>query len=85
MEHISVTPDVEMNPWDDLAGRVAHMGKIHRAGVLRHGTRDGRATIAIVVQLEDGNYAIAETTWRLFKAMYTAMAASPVIAEETPD
>ena len=82
MEHIQVRLDVEAEPWVDLLDKPITMGKIKRAGMLRHGTKEGRATIALVGEMEDGTTVILETTWRLFKMAYTLMAASPVAAEE---
>lgn len=86
MVHIvSVTPDVEMNPWTDLEGKIAAHGELVRAGALRNGTTDGRATVALVAKLDSGELVVIETTWRLFKSTYVGLSSGPVIAEEIPD
>lgn len=82
---ITITPDIERAPWTDLNEATTLQGTIERLGLLRNGTQQGRATVAMVVRLPDGTEAIAETTWRLFSLASRALAASPVAAEETLD
>lgn len=84
MEPLSVIPDIERAPWSDLPVNVLQ-GRLERLGLLRNGTQQGRATIAMVVRLPDGTPVVAETTWRLFNLAARALAASPIASEETLD
>lgn len=84
---ISATPldvrtDMEQAPWVDVQPKNILHGRIERIGLLRHGTSHGRASIAILIRLDDGRAVIGETTWRLFDTAAKALAASPVAAEE---
>jgi hypothetical protein len=84
MTPLDVRTDMDTNPWThvrpaDLAGQ----GRLESVGLLRHGTAEGRATVALLVKLEDGRYVVAETTWRLFNSAARALAGSPAAAEET--
>lgn len=81
---LSITLDVERSPWDDLPPEVPH-GMLSRVGLLRHGTVEGRATVGIVVTLDDGTHVVAETTWALLRTAFTALEASPIVAEEVID
>lgn len=84
---LTVTPDVDNNPWLDLRGKVANPDGtpivIERIGLLRHGTKEGRATVAVVIRMPDGRALIAEQTWRNFKVAFAALAAGPAASEET--
>lgn len=79
---LQVTTDVEQEPWTHLdpvaVGHVSHIG------LLRHGTSEGRAAVALVVTTEDGQQIVGQTTWALFDWAYQTLAHSPVIAEELP-
>jgi len=83
MIDLTITPDIDRAPWTDLTEVIP--GKLTRIGLLRNGTEQGRATIALVIQLDDGSHVVAETTWRLFNASARALAVSPVAREETQD
>lgn len=85
MTEVQITPDVERAPWTDLAADQLLTGVWERVGLLRHGTTEGRASVAMVVRLPDGRPVIVETTWRLFWTTARALAASPVAAEEVAD
>lgn len=76
-----VIPDVERAPFTDLGLNTPH-GRLERVGLLRNGTANGKASVAVVVQLDDGTHVIAETTWALFNGAARALAASPIAAEE---
>lgn len=79
---IDVRPDMDQAPWTDLPRKDILHGQVERAGLLRHGTSDGRASVALVVRLDDGRPVVAETTWRLFNTAARALAASPAAREE---
>ena len=81
MEPLTVTPDVERAPWTDIPPSAPH-GKLERIGLLRNGTEQGRATVGLVIKLDDGTHVVAETTWRLFNTSARALAASPIASEE---
>lgn len=84
MTPLSITLDVERNPWTDIPPKGPN-GMLTRVGLLRHGTEGGKASVGLVVELEDGTKVIAQTTWALFRTAYAAMAASPIVAEEVID
>lgn len=84
MTPIRITPDIERAPWDDLTRDTPH-GRVARVGLLRNGTSEGRASAAVVIELDDGSHVIAETTWRLLRLAVRALAAGPVGSEETDD
>lgn len=81
---LDVRTDVELNPYTQLDPKATLHGQLVSIGLLRNGTVEGRASVALVVRLDDGQHVIAETTWRLFNTAAGALAASPTIAEETP-
>jgi hypothetical protein len=85
MTPLAVTPDVERAPWTDLRLRPGDDGALARIGLLRHATVQGKAGVAVVIDLPDGTQVIGQTTWALFRAAYAALAASPVAAEEVID
>lgn len=81
MEPLSITPDIERAPWNDIP-HTTPQGKLERIGLLRNGTHEGRATVGMIIRLEDGTAVVAETTWRLFNSAARALAASPIASEE---
>lgn len=78
--------DVRLNgdgAFDDVDPRkLAGRGDIVRAAILRNGTAGGRASIALLIRLDDGRLVVAETTYRLAYTAARAIGASPVAAEE---
>ena len=83
MTHLQITPDIDRAPWFDLEPE--HEGTLERIGLLRNGTHEGRASVGLVIQLEDGTHVIAQTTWRLLHNAVRALAAGPIGSEETQD
>lgn len=83
MPDLTITPDIERAPWTDI--EAPSRGTLERIGLLRNGTVEGRATVALVIRLDDGTAVIVETTWRLFNTSARALAVSPVAQEETQD
>lgn len=82
MTPLQITPDIGQSPWADLRLREGDAGLLVRIGLLRHGTVDGTASVALLVELPDGRRVVAQTTWALLRTAYIALAASPVAAEE---
>lgn len=80
---LDVRTDIERAPYTELDPKATLHGQLVSIGLLRNGTTKGRASVALVVRLDDGRHVIAETTWRLFNTAAQALAASPTIAEET--
>jgi len=80
---LDVRPDVAQAPYTELDPEATLHGQLVSIGLLRNGTTEGRASVALVARLDDGRYVIAETTWRLFNTASRALAASPAVAEET--
>ena len=71
---LTVTLDIEKNPWTDLIGTEAAegMARIHKIGRLKNGTESGKETVCLHIVTPDGKSHIAETTMAL---MVNAMAA----------
>lgn len=74
---------MERNPWIDLDPTLVVHGTVERIGLLRNSTTAGRASVSLAIQLDDGRIVIADTTWRLFDSAARALAATPIVAEET--
>ncbi|KLL11569.1 MULTISPECIES: hypothetical protein [Protofrankia] len=83
--HLEVRPDLDRHPWSDLAEPRPLHGHLARIGMLRHGTTSGRASVGLAIQLDDGRWVVAETTWRLFRGAARALSSSPTAAEEDTD
>lgn len=82
---LNIRPDMEQAPWTHVDPGTVLTGQLVSIGLLRHGTREGRASVALLVELADGRHVVAETTFRLFNTAARALAASPVAAEEIID
>jgi hypothetical protein len=79
---IAVYPDGD-GAFSDIDRSRLEAGMVERVALLRHGTRGGRASVAVLIRLADGRAVIGQTTYRLAQAAARALAASPVAAEET--
>jgi chloramphenicol 3-O-phosphotransferase len=60
-------------PFPELADQTVHYCVIDKVVVLQGGTAAGRSTVALMIQLPDGSWAMAETTARLFEVMAAAV------------
>jgi hypothetical protein len=78
---LDVRPDAERDPWPDIADDTPE-GRLARIGLLRSGTASGRATVSMLVELEDGSRVFVQTTWRLLYTAVRALHASPLGQEE---
>ncbi|OHV46634.1 hypothetical protein BBK14_01945 [Parafrankia soli] len=83
MTGLSIVPDLDRAPWTDLTNPTP--AQLTRIGLLRNGATTGRASVGLVLELEDGTQVIAQTTWRLLHTAVRALAAGPVGSEETQD
>lgn len=83
MTPIQVTPDIGQNPWRDLD--VDASGMVTRIGLLRNGTKLGKASVALVITTDDGQQIVGQTTWATLRMAYLALAGSAVAAEEVID
>jgi hypothetical protein len=79
---LSIFPDAEQRNSLDPKRPVVE-AKLTGVGLLRHGTSEGKASIAMFVMLPDGTQVLAQTTWAAFHTAAKALAASPIAAEET--
>lgn len=73
MNALSVTPNLEALPWDDLPPSIAE-ATLERVGGLPGGTMEGRATVSLLLRLPDGTPIFAQTTLRLFYGAAQAIA-----------
>jgi hypothetical protein len=78
---LDVRPDVEQHPWLDIADNTPE-GQLVRIGLLRSGTAGGRASVGMLVKLEDGSQIVVQTTWRLLYTAVRALHVSPLGQEE---
>lgn len=80
---LSITLNLELDPWTDLHGNVeGQMASIERIGLLPAGTVEGRATVELLIRTESGHLIVAETTLRLFNLAIHALLASPIAQME---
>jgi len=79
---LSITTNLDLNPWTDLTIDEITPGTIERVGVLPNGTEQGRACVELLIRLPDGRVVVAETTLRLFNLAARAIAATPVAQME---
>jgi hypothetical protein len=70
--HLDLNLDIEQRPWTDMLDRGVIDGELTRMGVLRAGTNAGLPSIAMVVELPDGNAVMVQTTWRILHAAVRA-------------
>lgn len=86
MLRLDVNLNMELEPWSDLlegvqAGRT-RMGDWTRVGILPAGMESGRASVAIVVTLDDGSQVIGQTSLRNFLMAAAAISAAPLTQME---
>lgn len=79
---LNITLNLDIDPWTDLQEAEVPFGNVVRIGVLPNGTQQGRATVALVIELEDGTLVGAQTTLRLFHMAAAAVLASPTAQME---
>lgn len=79
---LDVRLDMDRAPWTHIDPKAVAHGRVESVGLLRHGTAEGRASVALLIRLDDGRHVVAETTFRLAHTAARALAASPVVAEE---
>lgn len=80
MTSIDIRPNLDTAPLEDVLTSPAQAlhGTVTLLGLLPNGTSGGKASVAMVITLDDGKQVIAETTWRVFNSAARALAASPV-------
>jgi hypothetical protein len=81
MTHLSITPNIELNPWEDLAADLAdanRFGTISRIGLLPSGMVSGRPALMLAITLPDGRVVAGQTSWAMAKSALRALEASPV-------
>lgn len=85
---MSVTPNLELNPWTDVSrddlglNPDGQSAVIERAGLLPNATEQGRPCVELLVRLPDGRLLVVETTLRLFRTASAALLAAPVAQME---
>lgn len=81
---LDVNTNIQDGDWSDLP-QPTLPGALIRIGLLRNGTSQGRAVVAMAVRLEDGSTVLVQTTWRLMRTAVAALEAGPVGSEEVHD
>lgn len=79
---LSITTNLDIDPWTDLQGKLSTGGQIERIGVLPNGTESERACVEFLIRTDDGRLLVAETTLRLFRVAAAAVLATPVAQME---
>lgn len=79
---LEITSDLDQSPWSDYDIEQTAEAAIERIGLIRNGTTQGRAVIAIAVRLPDDRVVIAETTWRLFSTAARSLAQTEIARNE---
>ena len=85
---LTITPNLDLDPWDDLRGDPSLidtggvMPSLRRIGILPQGMQSGRASVAFVIDLPDGRKLMAETSLALFRIAARAIEAAPVTQME---
>lgn len=59
----------DLPPYPELQEKAIHTCKFDRVVILQNGTEQGRATVALLVDLPDGSVAHVETTARMFETV----------------
>lgn len=82
MTYLQINTDLDRAPWNDIPLDEMLHGTITRVGLLANATNEGKAALALAVQLDDGRMVIAEVTWRAFYVAIHALAGSPIGSQE---
>lgn len=69
---ISLTPDIDKAPWNDLKN-TKELGIISRIGRLTKGTQSGKSVVMIAIKFEDGTEVVGQTTMDLFEGASKVM------------
>lgn len=83
MTPLTLHLDCEQHPLP--TERLVGHGTLSNIGLLRHGTDRGKASIAVIVTLDDGSQVLGQTTWALLRTAFAGLNASPIVAEEVID
>lgn len=77
MPNLSITPNIEKAPWEDLnlseIEDGGQLGEVIRIGRLPRGTQGGKSTVAILVRSQSGKFVMVQTTLRLLWNAVKAM------------
>lgn len=71
MPALSVTPNIEANPWPESKGMP--FGEITKIGRLPRGMESGRSTVTICITLADGATVYGQTSLRNMNAAMIAL------------
>lgn len=80
---LNIFPDASVHFDLDPERPQIHEASLTSLGMLRHGTKGGRAVVVVVTTLPDGTQVVAQTTWALFNTAAKALAHTPIASEET--
>lgn len=81
--HVSLTANLDIDPWTDLLPGPIPEAALRRVGVLPNGTSEQRAVVALLVEYE-GKPVMVQVTWRMWQTLNAALAATPVMQMEDP-
>ena len=90
MTMLTVIPDLEQQEFIDwkraqACNRKHGEGTVTGVGLMRNGTKGGKAVVMFRIEQPDGSQVIGQTTWALLRTAYGALAATPIVAEEVID
>lgn len=88
MPELQLTLDLENAPWRDIMDKPLlnpqvdghyQAAKLVRIGLLAGGMVEGAPSIAMAIEMPDGSYLLAETSWRLFTTTAKAFKVAPIV------
>lgn len=90
MSQLSITPNIELNPWTDLldarAAEILIDGEVSRIGLLPAGMASGKAAVEMAGVVRRGPHEgqpfVVEMSWAMFRMAFAALQASPVVEME---
>lgn len=81
MTPLSITPNIENAPWDDLDPTQLTEIRLERIGLMPGGTGSGQPAVMLLMRDANGKPVITQTTFALFEAASRALLASPLGSE----
>jgi hypothetical protein len=81
MSELSITMNLDAEPWSDLSELHVEDGVVERIGLLPDGMASGKPVCAMVVRLSNSEVVIAQVSWQMLKTAVHAFEVSPIVAE----
>lgn len=82
MNVIDVRADMDESPWDHLRGGDYTEGVVTHAGLLRNGTVEGRAVLAMLVRLRAGGQVVVQIPLALARSAAAFLSGTEIAVED---